>query len=318
MNRISLIAIIGSFGISALLGPVLIPALARIKARQVVRDDGPKSHLKKMGTPTMGGILILTSLVATSLLFFKNYPKILPILFLTFGFGLVGFVDDYMKIVLHRSMGLKAWQKMAGQLMVVSIFVYYLLRYTDISLAMRLPFSGGQYLDFGIWNIPILFFIVLGTVNGVNFTDGLDGLAAGVTVIVAMFFTVIALGARSGIEPITCAVVGALMAFLLFNVHPASIFMGDTGSLALGGFVAATAYILQIPLFIAIVGIVYLAEVLSVIIQVAFFKLTGGKRIFTMAPLHHHFELCGYSETRIVAAFSIITALMALIALIGY
>jgi phospho-N-acetylmuramoyl-pentapeptide-transferase len=318
MNSISLIAIIGSFGISALLGPILIPALAKVKAKQVVRDDGPKSHLKKTGTPTMGGILILTSLVATSLLFFKSYPKILPILFLTFGFGLVGFLDDYIKIVLRRSMGLKAWQKMMGQLRVVGIFTYYLLRYTDISLAMRLPFSGGQYLDFGIWNIPILFFIVLGTVNGVNFTDGLDGLAASVTVIVAMFFTVIAMGAHSGIEPITCAVVGALMAFLLFNVHPASIFMGDTGSLALGGFVAATAYILQIPLFIAIVGIVYLAEVLSVIIQVVYFKLTGGKRIFKMAPLHHHFELCGYSETRIVAAFSIVTALMALIALIGY
>jgi phospho-N-acetylmuramoyl-pentapeptide-transferase len=318
MNSISIIAIIGSFGISALLGPVLIPALSKVKSRQVVRDDGPKSHLKKTGTPTMGGIIILASLVATSLLFFKNYPNILPILFLTFGFGLVGFVDDYIKIVLRRSMGLKAWQKMAGQLMVVGIFTYYILYYTDISLAMRLPFSGGQYLDFGIWNIPILFFIVLGTVNGVNFTDGVDGLAASVTVIVAMFFTVIALETRSGIEPITCGIVGALMAFLLFNVHPASIFMGDTGSLALGGFVAATAYILQVPLFIAIVGIVYLVEVVSVIIQVTFFKLTGGKRIFKMAPLHHHFELSGYSETRIVAAFSIITALMALIALIGY
>jgi phospho-N-acetylmuramoyl-pentapeptide-transferase len=318
MNSISLIAIIGSFGISALLGPVLIPALAKVKAKQVVRDDGPKSHLKKTGTPTMGGILILISLIATSLLFFKSYPRILPILFLTFGFGLVGFLDDYIKIVLRRSLGLKAWQKMAGQLVVVGIFTYYLFHYTDISLAMRLPFSGGQYLDFGSWNIPILFFIVLGTVNGVNFTDGLDGLAASVTVIVAMFFTVIAIGARSGIEPITCAVMGALMAFLLFNVHPASIFMGDTGSLALGGFVAATAYILQIPLFIAIVGVVYLVEVLSVILQVAYFKLTGGKRIFKMAPLHHHFELCGYSETRIVAAFSIVTALMALIALIGY
>jgi phospho-N-acetylmuramoyl-pentapeptide-transferase len=318
MSHSSVLAVVGSFGISVLLGPILIPALGRLKARQTVRDDGPKSHLKKTGTPTMGGILILISLVVTSLLFFKSYPNILPILFLTFGFGLVGFLDDHIKIAFRSSMGLKPWQKMVGQLIVVGIFTYYILFYTDISLAMRIPFSEGNYLDFGILNIPILFFIVLGTVNGVNFTDGLDGLAASVTVIVAMFFTVVAVGAHSGIEPITCAVVGALMGFLLFNVHPASVFMGDTGSLALGGFVAATAYVLQIPLFIAIVGVVYLAEVLSVILQVAFFKLTGGRRIFKMAPLHHHFELCGFSETRIVAAFSIITALMALIALIGY
>lgn len=165
--------------------------------------------------------------------------------------------------------------------------------------------------------IPVLFIAVIGTVNGVNFTDGLDGLASSVTIMVATFFSVIAIGTKSGIEPITCAVVGALMGFLLFNVYPAQIFMGDTGSLALGGFVAGTAYMLQIPLFLIIVGLIYVVEVLSVMIQVSYFKATHGKRFFKMAPIHHHFELCGWSETRIVAVFSIITAILCLIALLG-
>ncbi|MDE6214109.1 MAG: phospho-N-acetylmuramoyl-pentapeptide-transferase, partial [Lachnospiraceae bacterium] len=226
-------------------------------------------------------------------------------------------LDDYIKVVLKRSMGLRAWQKFALQILVTGIFVFYLQRYTDVSLEMQVPFMSGVYLDFGWMNIPILFFIVIGTVNGTNFTDGLDGLASSVTVLVATFFTVVAIGTDSGIEPITCAVVGALLGFLLFNVHPASVFMGDTGSLALGGFVAAAAYMMQMPIYIAIVGFIYLAEVMSVILQVSYFKLTGGKRIFKMAPIHHHFELCGWSETRVVAVFSIVTALLCLVALCG-
>ena len=166
-------------------------------------------------------------------------------------------------------------------------------------------------------NIPVLFFVVIATVNGANFTDGLDGLASSVTVMIATFFTVVAVGTASGIEPITCAVVGALMGFLLFNVYPASVFMGDTGSLALGGFVAAAAYMLQMPLFIPIVALVYALEVVSVIIQVGYFKMTGGRRFFKMAPLHHQFELCGWSETRVVAVFTIATAVLCLIALAG-
>ncbi len=162
-----------------------------------------------------------------------------------------------------------------------------------------------------------MFFIIIATVNGTNFTDGLDGLASSVTVMVATFFSVVAIGTNSGVEPITCAVVGALLGFLLFNVYPASVFMGDTGSLALGGFVAATAYMMQMPIFIAIVGLVYAVEVLSVILQVGYFKLSGGKRIFKMAPIHHHFELCGWSETRVVAVFSIVTALLCLVALMA-
>lgn len=317
MDATILMSVIISFAVSVVLGPVVIPFLKRLKVGQTVRDEGPKEHLKKNGTPTMGGILILISIVVTSILYVREYPKIIPILFVTMGFGLIGFLDDYIKVVLKRSMGLRAWQKMALQILVTGVFAYYITHYTDVSLAMKIPFLRGVTLDLGIFNIPFLFFIVIGTVNGANFTDGLDGLASSVTVLIATFFTVVAIGLQSGIEPVTCAVVGALLGFLLFNVYPASVFMGDTGSLALGGFVASTAYMLQMPVFLALVAFVYVIEVLSVVIQVSYFKMSGGKRIFKMAPIHHHFELCGWSETRVVAVFSIITALLCLVALMG-
>ncbi len=317
MGNISIMPVLISFVISAAAGPIVIPFLRKLKCGQTVRNDGPSTHLKKDGTPTMGGILILLSVVITTFFYLEEYPRTAPILFLTVGFGLVGSLDDYIKIVCRRSMGLAPWQKMAGQFLVTGIFAYYLLHYTDVSLAMRIPWTGGQYMDFGIWNLPILFFVVLGTVNGANFTDGLDGLAGSVTVIIAVFFTVVAVGWGSGIEPVTCAVAGALMGFLLFNVHPASVFMGDTGSLALGGFVAACGYMLQMPLYIAVAGSVYLIEVLSVIIQVLYYKCSRGRRIFRMAPLHHHFELCGWPETRIVAVFTVFTAVMCLVGLMG-
>ncbi|MCM1039269.1 MAG: phospho-N-acetylmuramoyl-pentapeptide-transferase [Ruminococcus sp.] len=317
MDATILMAVLISFAISVLLGPVVIPFLKRLKVGQTVRDEGPEAHLKKNGTPTMGGILILISVVVTSILYVKEYPRIIPILFVTMGFGLIGFLDDYIKVVLKRSMGLRAWQKMALQILVTGVFAYYITHYTDVSLAMRIPFMPETYLDLGIFNIPVLFFIVIGTVNGANFTDGLDGLASSVTVLIATFFTVVAIGLQSGIEPVTCAVVGALLGFLLFNVYPASVFMGDTGSLALGGFVAATAYMMQMPVFLAIVAFIYVIEVLSVVIQVSYFKMTGGKRIFKMAPIHHHFELCGWPETRVVAVFSIVTALLCLVGLMA-
>ena len=310
------IPILLSFAITAVLGPILIPFLRKLKVGQTEREE-LESHQVKTGTPTMGGIMILIADSVTSVIFLRDYPRIIPILFLTVGFGIIGFLDDYLKVVLRRPDGLLAWQKMLLQIVVTSIFAYYLLHYTDVSLAMLIPFSGGKYLDLGWLAVPFLYIVVIGTVNGVNFTDGLDGLASSVTVLVAVFFTVVAVGMNSGIEPITCAVVGALMGFLLFNVYPASVFMGDTGSLALGGFVAATAYMLQMPLFIVIVGLIYLVEVLSVILQVGYFKLTHGKRIFKMAPIHHHFELCGWSETRVVAVFSIITALLCMMGLVA-
>mgnify|MGYP000647904254 CR=1 FL=1 len=317
MNKSNVIAVMVSFFVSALAGPVLIPFLRWLKCGQTVRDDGPAAHLKKSGTPTMGGILILFSVTVTSVLFIRDYPRIAPVLFLTVGFGMVGLMDDYIKVVCRRSMGLTAWQKLLGQLTVTCIFAWYLVNYTDVSLAMKLPGFSDRYLDFGPWNLPVLIFIVLGTANGTNFTDGLDGLAGSVTLMVAVFFSVVAMGTGAGIEPITCAVAGALLGFLLFNVHPAKVFMGDTGSLALGGFVAGCGYMLQMPLYIAIIGVIYLLEVFSVILQVTYFKASGGRRIFRMAPLHHHFELCGWSETRITALFTIITALMCLAALLA-
>lgn len=317
MSSHIVIPVLISFAVSLVLGPVVIPFLRKLKMKQTERVEGVQSHLKKAGTPTMGGIIILLSVIVTSLFYIRDYPKIIPVLFLTVAFGLIGFLDDYLKVVLKRSDGLMPMQKMALQIVVTFIFAYYLVRVADIPLTMLVPFSGGYYLDLGWLAYPVLFFAVIGTVNGTNFTDGLDGLASSVTVLVATFFTVVAVGTNSGIEPITCAVVGALLGFLLFNVYPASVFMGDTGSLALGGFVAGTAYMLQMPLFIIIVGFIYLVEVASVIIQVTYFKKTGRKRIFKMAPIHHHFELCGWSETRVVTVFSVITALLSLVALMG-
>ncbi len=313
MSKVCILSVLISFCLSAALAPVLIPWLRRLKIGQTVREDGPAAHLRKNGTPTMGGVIILVSVTATTLIFLKDYPECVPILFLTLGFGLLGFLDDYIKVVCRRSMGLSPLQKMLGQIAITGVFAYYLLNYTDVCLAMKVPFLSDVFWNFGGWNLPILFFVVLGTVNGVNFTDGLDGLAGSVTLMVAVFFSVVAVGVESGIEPVTCAVAGALLGFLLFNVYPASVFMGDTGSLALGGFVAACGYMLQMPLYIAIVGVVYLAEVVSVILQVTYFRCSGGKRLLRMAPLHHHFELCGWSETRIMTLFTIVTALLCLV-----
>ena len=311
------IPVLIAFVVSVVLGPVVIPFLRRLKMGQTERVEGVQSHLKKAGTPTMGGVIFLIATVVTCLFYIKDYPKIIPVLFLTLGFGIIGFLDDYLKVVLKRSDGLLPWQKFLLQVVVTGLFAFYIVNYTDISLTMRIPFWSGHYLNAGWLVVPILFFAVIGTVNGVNFTDGLDGLASSVTLIVAVFFTVMSLGLKSGIEPITCAVVGGLMGFLLFNVYPAKVFMGDTGSLALGGFVAGAAYMMQMPLFLLIVGLIYVVEVLSVMIQVTYFKATHGKRFFKMAPIHHHFELCGWSETRIVAVFSVVTAILCLIAFLA-
>ena len=317
MDETMVLPILISFAISAALGPVVIPLLRRLKFGQTVRDDGPKSHLKKSGTPTMGGLIILAGIVITSLLYVKDYPGIIPILFVTAGFGIIGFLDDYIKIILHRSEGLTPGQKMFGQFLVTGVFVYYYYRFTGGDMEMLIPFWPEHYLHLGWLAVPVAFLAIIGTVNGANFTDGLDGLASSVTVLIATIFTVVAVGTKSGLHPITCAVVGSLMGFLLFNVYPASVFMGDTGSLALGGFVASTAYMLKMPMFILIVALIYWVEILSVMIQVTYFKLSGGKRIFRMAPIHHHFELGGWSETRVVAVFSIVTAILCLVGILA-
>lgn len=315
-NFLVLLPVVIAFAISVCLCPIMIPFLKKLKFGQFVRDDGPESHLKKSGTPTMGGLIILCSIVITSLLYMKTNPQILPVLFVTLGFGLVGFLDDYIKVVMKRSMGLHAWQKMIGQFIIVALFAYYLANYTDLGTSVLIPFTSGMEWNMGFWFYPFLFVVLLGTVNGTNFTDGLDGLLSSITVLTATFFTVVAIGTASGLEPITCAAVGSLLGFLVYNVYPAKVFMGDTGSLALGGLIGATAVLLKMPIYIVIVGCVYLVEVLSVIIQVTYFKKTG-KRVFKMAPIHHHFELSGWPETKVVAIFSIITAILCLIGLMA-
>ncbi|MCI9185426.1 MAG: phospho-N-acetylmuramoyl-pentapeptide-transferase [Lachnospiraceae bacterium] len=317
----TILAIIIAFTISAILCPIVIPFLHKLKFGQQVRTDGPEAHLKKQGTPTMGGLVILTSIIITSLFYIRDYPKIIPVLFMTVGFGIVGFLDDYIKIVMKRSEGLNPKQKLAGQILITCVFAYYLMNSDEVGTEALIPFTGGfgggYFVDLGILFVPFVFAVVLGTDNGVNFTDGLDGLCTSVTILVATFLTIVALGEGSGISPITGAVVGSLLGFLLFNVYPARVFMGDTGSLALGGFVASSALMMQMPFFIPIIGMVYLVEVLSVMLQVGYFKATGGKRIFRMAPIHHHFELGGWSETRVVAVFSIVTSILCLLAYLG-
>ena len=308
MNNLSLsvfMPVIISFLISVVFCPILIPFLRKLKFGQTEREEGPQSHLKKNGTPTMGGLVILASILLTSLIYIGKFTEILPVLFMTLGFGLIGFLDDYIKVVKKRSLGLTPLQKMALQFIVTGVFIYYYFKIAGLDTSIKIPFVSGDGFVMPTWLFIIfVFIVVLGTVNGVNFTDGLDGLASGVTVIVATFFTIAALSLNPSMTPITGAVVGSLLGFLLFNTYPARVFMGDTGSLALGGFVSSIALMLHMPLFIVIIGLIYLVEVLSVILQVGYFKLTHGKRIFKMAPIHHHFELCGYSETQVVAALT--------------
>lgn len=314
--RNAVYATLVAFFIEVLISPVFIPFLKKLKLGQYQRNDGPKSHLKKEGTPTMGGIMIIVSLIVTSLFFIKNNPNSIAILIATIGFGIVGFIDDFIKVILRRSKGLTSIQKIVLQTIVSFIFIYYLINYVHIGTDVIIPFTHGMTFDLGIWFYPFLLFVVVGTVNSVNLTDGLDGLASSVTILVCTFFAVITLGTQNFIAPIICAAVGSMLGFLLFNAHPAKIFMGDTGSLALGGLIVSIAIILKMPIFLAIVGIIYVAESLSDILQVASYRIRR-KRIFKMAPIHHHFELLGWKETKVVAVFSVVTAIACLIAILA-
>ena len=314
MIKETMLAMWIAFAIVACLGPFVIPALRRLKIGQTERKV--LNHDSKNGTPTMGGIMILIAIFVASVFFAGKCPRIIPVLVLTLGFGLICFLDDFLKVVLRRPDGLRAWQKMLLEILVTTEFTGYLLFFSDISLLIRIPFSGAM-IDIGWVAIPILYIAVIGTVNGVNFTDGLDGLSSSVTIPVALFFAVASIFLGAQVEVAAGAVAGALMGFLLFNAYPAKVFMGDTGSLALGGFVAGIAYTMNLPIFIAIVGGLYLIEVLSVILQVSYFKISHGKRIFRMAPIHHHFEKGGWSETRVVAVFMVITVLLCTVGLLG-
>lgn len=311
-------AFLGTFALALILGPFWIKFMIRVKAGQTVRSEGPESHLKKTGTPQMGGFIFLIPMLIVSLFYVKDYPKIVPVLILTIGFAIVGFIDDYIKVVLKRSMGLRAWQKMALQIVVCAGFYFWATKFTELDLSMKLPFAAGKFVDFGVLSIPAMFFIIIATVNGTNFTDGVDGLSSSVTAVVAGFFAIASLVSKGGVEPIAAIFLGGLLGYLVYNLHPAKIFMGDTGSLALGGFVAGCAFMLQIPLFIVIVGFVYLVEVCSVILQVGYFKITKGKRLFRMAPIHHHFEKGGWSETKVVGIFTIVSIIACIVGFAGY
>lgn len=316
MKNEAIYAVLIAFCLSIIMSPVVIPFLQKLKFGQTVRDDGPSSHLKKTGTPTMGGVIILASMTLTSLLFMSGNKSVQTVLFATLGFGLIGFLDDYIKVVKKRSLGLTPMQKIVGQFIVTLLFAYLLQYYVGLDTTILLPFTNGRYIDLGILYWPFLIFGTIGVVNAVNLTDGLDGLASSVTVLVATFFGVVALALHMEVVPIAAATIGSLLGFLLFNTYPAKVFMGDTGSLALGGFVISTAFVMKMPLFILIVGLIYVVEVISVIIQVLYFKKTK-KRFFKMAPIHHHFEIGGWPETKVVAVFCIITAMMCLVGLIA-
>ena len=311
------------FAVSALVGWFLVPALRRWKAGQSIKTDGPTWHMSKQGTPTMGGIMFIAAIAVTVLL--VGWPELTggdysAVMVLAFAlvFGVIGFVDDYAKLKKHENTGLTAPQKFLLQLAAAIAFTV-LLRYTNqLSPNLYLPFFG---VTVPIpWVVYMVFaaFVMVGCVNAVNITDGIDGLAAGVTVPVALFYTVVcALWGKTALGTFSGALLGALLGFLLYNFHPAKVFMGDTGSLFLGGAVCGLAFALDMPLILIPVGIIYIAETASDIIQVAYFKATHGKRIFRMAPLHHHLELGGWSEKKLVFVFSGITFICCLIALAG-
>ena len=308
-------ALIIAFIACVVLGAFVIPKLHNFG--QNVRDDGPKSHLKKQGTPSMGGIFMIGAFAIATLFFVKDNPDAIVVLLITVGYGLVGFLDDYIKVVKKRSLGLRAWQKVVFQLIVTILFAIYLLKMNDFGTEIYVPFTKGFYIDLGWLYVPFLFFVMVGTVNSVNLTDGLDGLASGVTVLVATYFVFIAYAVNKGLIPVCGAAIGALLGFLVFNSYPAKVFMGDTGSLALGGFVASVAILTKMPIMLVIVGFVYVCEYLSVMIQVGYFKLTGGKRIFKMAPIHHHFELSGLQGIKVVELFTIATAVLCLLGFVA-
>ena len=318
---IQIIVFIAAFMIALITGPVLIPALARLKFGQVVRDDGPASHLKKAGTPTIGGLIFLTPVLIISVYFYitGKYPQMLPLMIVTLGFGAVGFIDDFLKIAKKRKDGLYAKQKMFALLIIAALFSFYISVYTDLGTDIIIPFMGMDHtLDLAWMFIPFTILVLLSTTNTVNLTDGLDGLLAGITLIVMIFFTLVA-ATRSEwdyIRVFSAAVSGGCLGFLAFNVHPAKIFMGDTGSLALGGAIGSIAIMMKIPLYILIVGAIYVIEGLSVIIQVISFK-TRGKRVFKMAPIHHHFELSGWRETKVVYIFWLATVILCVIGLMA-
>lgn len=306
-------AFVSVFILALIAGPFLIPLLRRLKFGQTVRDDGPATHLKKMGTPTIGGLIFLIPMVLVTLFFGRRYPQMIPLLIATLGFGAVGFVDDFIKVVKKRKDGLNVKQKTLGLLMVAVPFSFYAAFNPEIGTDMVLPFFGmDSVITLPLWfYIPVMVLVLYFITNSVNLTDGVDGLCAGITLIVLVFLATVAMSRNEWdyIKLFCSITAGGCLGFLVFNMYPARVFMGDTGSLALGGVVCTASIAMKVPWLIFLVGAVYVLESLSVIIQVGSFKLRG-KRVFKMAPIHHHFELSGWKETKVVRVFWIITLVL--------
>ncbi|MBS4172424.1 phospho-N-acetylmuramoyl-pentapeptide-transferase [Bacillus sp. FJAT-49736] len=305
MEQVIFFTILMGFLITVLLSPIFIPFLRRLKFGQSIREEGPKSHQKKTGTPTMGGIVIVISIIVTSIVMMKKFfnPTVQTylLLFVTLGFGILGFLDDFIKVVLKRNLGLTSKQKLLGQI-IISVIFYIILRTAHIPTEISIPFTHGT-IDLGWFYLVVIIFWLVGFSNAVNLTDGLDGLVSGTAAIAFGAMAIIAWHQHQiDVAIFSVAVAGALLGFLVFNAHPAKVFMGDTGSLALGGALATVAILTKMELLLIIIGFVFVMETLSVILQVISFKTTG-KRIFKMSPLHHHFELVGWSEWRVVVTF---------------
>ncbi|MDQ0177663.1 phospho-N-acetylmuramoyl-pentapeptide-transferase [Bacillus chungangensis] len=304
-EKVILYTILMGFLATVLLSPIFIPFLRRLKFGQSIREEGPKSHQKKQGTPTMGGIVFLFSIIITALtmtgLFSEWSTEIYLLLFVTVGFGLLGFLDDFIKVAMKRNLGLTSKQKLIGQLL-ISIVFFLIMKWQGFSTAISLPFTDAS-IEMGWLYIGIVVFWLVGFSNAVNLTDGLDGLVSGTAAIAFGAFAVLAWNqSQYDIAIFSVAIVGSVLGFLVFNAHPAKVFMGDTGSLALGGAIAAIALMTHLELILVVIGGVFVIETLSVILQVISFKTTG-KRIFKMSPLHHHYELVGWSEWRVVVTF---------------
>lgn len=314
MERVILFTIVMAFLVTVLLSPLFIPFLRKLKFGQSIRDEGPKSHQKKKGTPTMGGIIILLSIIVTTLTMTGKYSQpgldTYLLLLVTFGYGLLGFLDDFIKIALKRNLGLTSKQKLMGQIVIALIF-YFALKQFGFTAAVAIPLTNMEF-DLGPFYAFFLVFWLVGFSNAVNLTDGLDGLVSGTAAIAFGAFAILAWNqSQYDVAVFSVAVVGALLGFLVFNAHPAKVFMGDTGSLALGGAIAAIAVLTKMELMLLLIGGIFVIETLSVIMQVISFKLTG-KRIFKMSPLHHHYELSGWSEWRVVVTFWAVALLFAI------
>ena len=314
-----------SFVISIILGLIIIPILKKLKVGQIERNDGPQSHLKKQGTPTMGGIIMMVTMILSVTgiyVFFTSTGradianKILPMLILTLGFGVIGFIDDFKKLVLKNTDGLKPKFKMLGLLIISVAFVIYLIQGAHLGTETYIPIAK-IYIDLPLYiYIPFAILVILGTTNAINLTDGIDGLSSSVCAIIVTTLTII--GITLDIQEVSVfgsIIIGAILGFLVFNLHPAKVFMGDTGSLLLGGVISGIALYLKMPLILLVIALIPVLETLSVMIQVAYFKKTG-KRIFKMAPLHHHFELSGWKENKVVIVFSLVTLLLCILGLV--